>query len=137
MFNAKLSTVRNMKRLRICVLVSVRPSGSATLFSASFSTLARGGSVRTFCARGVHSRATASSPRLILHLVTVAVGTLPRLLFHNVLPETLNLSEDDPRELCSECGVANWILSGNNTGRGCCSSSPTSSSASPSSGSSW
>ena len=42
MFNAKLSTVRNMKRLRICVLVSVCPSGSVTLFSASFSALALG-----------------------------------------------------------------------------------------------
>ena len=51
--------------------------------------------------------------------------------------DSLNLSEDDPGELCSECGVADWILSGNNMGRGCCSSTSTSSSTSPSSWSSW
>ena len=51
--------------------------------------------------------------------------------------DSLNLSKDDPRELCSECGVANWILSSNNTGRGCCSSTSTTSSASPLSWSSW
>ena len=50
---------------------------------------------------------------------------------------SLNLSEDDPRELCSERRVADWIHSSNNTGRGCCSSSSTSSSTSPSSWSSW
>ena len=50
---------------------------------------------------------------------------------------SLNLSEDDRRELCSECGVADWILGCNNTGRGCYSSTSTSSSASPSSWSSW
>ena len=51
--------------------------------------------------------------------------------------DSLNLSEDDPGELCSECGIADCILGGNTMGRGCCSSSSTSSSASPSSWSSW
>ena len=92
MFNAKLSTVRNMKRLRICVLVSVRPSGSATLTSASFSTLARGGSGVTFWARGKMTCVSAVVPRSILHLVMVAVGTLLLSMFHNVPPETLSIS---------------------------------------------
>ena len=49
----------------------------------------------------------------------------------------LNLSCNDSGELCSECCIANGILSGNNTGRGCCSSTSTSSSASSSSWSPW
>ena len=36
MFNARLSTVRNMNRLRNCVLVSVHPSGSVTCFLPRF-----------------------------------------------------------------------------------------------------
>ena len=51
--------------------------------------------------------------------------------------DSLNLSCDDSGELCSECGIADWILDGNNMGRGCCSSTSTSSSASSLSGSSW
>ena len=38
------------------------------------------------------SRASAASPRSILRLVTVAVGLLFLLMFHNVLPETLSIS---------------------------------------------
>ena len=51
--------------------------------------------------------------------------------------DSLNLSKDDPGELCSKGRVADWILCGNNTGRGCCSSSSASSSTSPSSWLSW
>ena len=51
--------------------------------------------------------------------------------------DSLNLSGDNSGELCSESGVADWILGGNNMGRGCCSSTSASSSASSSSGSSW
>ena len=51
--------------------------------------------------------------------------------------DSLNLSKDDLGELCSECWVAEWILSCNNMGRGCCSSTSTSSSTSASSWSSW
>ena len=47
--------------------------------------------------------------------------------------DSLNLSCDDLGELCSERWVADWILGGNNTGRGCCSSTSTSSTTSPSS----
>ena len=86
----RLSTVRNIKRLRICVLVSVHLSGSWTLFSALFSTLAHGGS-GMFWTQGV-PHVTASSPRPILHLVMVAVGMLLLSMFHNVLPETLSIS---------------------------------------------
>ena len=51
--------------------------------------------------------------------------------------DSLNLSEDDPQELCSECGVTDWILGGNNMGRGCCSSISASSPASSLTCSSW
>ena len=51
--------------------------------------------------------------------------------------DSLNLSCDNSGELCSEHGVADWILGGNNTGRGCCSSTSASSSASSSSRVSW
>ena len=51
--------------------------------------------------------------------------------------DSLNLSSNDSGELCSECGVAKWILGCNNTGRDCCSSTSASSSASSSSWSPW
>ena len=51
--------------------------------------------------------------------------------------DSLNLSCDDSGELCSECGIADWILGSNNMGRGCCSSTSASSSASSSSWSPW
>ena len=98
MFNAKLSTVRNMKRLRICVLMSVCPSGSCTLFSA----LARGGSGGTFCAWGVWPCVSASGPGINLILGTLAVGTLSLLTFHSVHPVTLSIS---PRMILKSCAL--------------------------------
>ena len=50
--------------------------------------------------------------------------------------DSLNLTSDNSGELCSELRVAKWILSGNNTGRGC-SSTSASSSSSTSSWTSW
>ena len=102
MFNVKLSTVRNMKRLRINVLVLVRPSGSRTLFSASFSTLARGSSDGMFCARGELPHASASCPGINLILGTLAVRTLLLSMFHNVLPVTLSIS---PRMILESCAL--------------------------------
>ena len=100
MFNVKLNTVRNMKRLRICVLVSVCLSGSITLFSASFPTPALGVSGRTFCTRGV-SRVTASGPGINLLPVYLAVGTLPLSMFHSVLPVMCSISPVMILESCA------------------------------------
>ena len=102
MFNTRLSTVRNMKRFRICVLMSVRLSGSATLFSASFSTLACGRSGRIFCTWGVMPLVTASGLRINLLPVTLAVRTLSLLTFHSVRPVTLSIS---PRMILKSCAL--------------------------------
>ena len=101
MFNAKLITVRNMRRLRIWVLVSVRPSGSATLFSASFSSLARGGSGGMLWTQAVGTRVTASGPGINLLPVTLAVGTLLLSMFHNVHPVTRSISPSMILESCA------------------------------------
>ena len=98
----KLSTVRIMKRLRICVLVSVRPSGSVTLLSALLFALAHGGSGRTFWTRDTGPCVSASGPRISLLLVTLAVGTLSLLMFHSVLPVTLSIS---PRMILESCAL--------------------------------
>ena len=95
MFNVKLSIVRNMKRLRICALVLVCLSESATLFSASFCSLACGGTKGTlFCV-------AASGPRANLRLVTLAAGTLSLSRFHNVRPVTLSISLRMTLESCA------------------------------------
>ena len=101
MFNTKLSTVRNMKRLRICVLTSVHLSGSATLFSASFSSRTRRGSGRTFWTWGVIPRVTASGPGVSLLPVTLAVGTLSLSMFHSVRPVTPSISLRTILESCA------------------------------------
>ena len=44
---------------------------------------------------------TASSPRPILRLVTVAVGTLFLSMFHSVLPETRSISPSIILESCA------------------------------------
>ena len=100
MFNAKLSTVKIMKRLRIVVLVSARPSGNVTLFSASFSALSRVGSGRMFWTRDV-SRVTASGPGINLLLLTLAVGMLLLSTFHSVLPVTCSISPVMILESCA------------------------------------
>ena len=97
----KLSTVRNMKRLRICVLRSVCPSGSVTLFSALFSSLARGGSGRMLLTRGVISCVTALGPGTNLLPVILAVGTLSLSMFHNVCPVTRSISPSIILESCA------------------------------------
>ena len=101
MFNVKLSTVRNMKRLRICVLVSVHPSGSVTLFSASFSSLACGIAGWSLWTQCLISRVPVSGPRINLTLVTLAVGTLSLLLFHKVCPVILSISPAMTLESCA------------------------------------
>ena len=107
MFNAKLSTVRNMKRLRICVLVSVCPSGSVTLFSASFSALALG-SGRTFWTWGV-PHVTASRPGINLLPVFPAVRTLLLSMFQSVHPVTRSIS---PRTILESCALNVGLPSG-------------------------
>ena len=109
MFNTRLSSVRNMKRLRICVLVSVHPSGSATLFSALFSTLAHGGSGRVFWTRGGVSRVSICGAWITLLLATQAVKTLSQLRFHNVRPVTLSIS---PRMIRESCALNAGLLIG-------------------------
>ena len=98
----KLMTTRKMKRLRICVLMSVRPSGSVTLFSASLSALAHGASGRMLRAWGMLPRVTASGPGINLILVTRAAGTLPLLLFQGVRPVILLIS---PRIILESCAL--------------------------------
>ena len=101
MFNVKLITVRTMRKLRICVLVSVCPSGNATLFSASFSPLACGGSGRRFWTRVVLARASSTGPGTNLLPVTLVVGTLPLSMFHNVRPVTRSISPSMILESCA------------------------------------
>ena len=101
MFNAKLNTVRNMKRLRICVLVSVCPSGNVTLFSASFPTTAPDVSGRTFRTRGV-SRVSVSGPGINLLPVCLVVRTFPLSVFQRVLPVTRSIS---PRMILESCAL--------------------------------
>ena len=86
MFNTKLSTVQNMRKLRICVLVSVRPSGSVVPLSASLFMWARGTARWSFWTRCSICHVPASGPRINLTLVTQAGGTLSLLSFHKVHP---------------------------------------------------
>ena len=81
--------------------MTVRPSGSVTLLSASFSSLALGGSGRTLCARVVLTRVAASGPRINLLPVTLAVGTLFRSMFHKVCPVTRSISPSMILESCA------------------------------------
>ena len=101
MFNTKLSAVRIMKRLRICVLLSVRPSGSVALCGALCISLARGSSGRSFSTRGSGSRAAAGGPWINPILGTLAGGTLPLSVFHKVLPVILSISPAMMRESCA------------------------------------
>ena len=102
MFNAKLFTASIMRKLRICVIMSVHPSGSVTLFSASLSALARGASGRMLQARGTLPHVAASGPRINLIPVTRAARTLPLLLFQSVHPVILSIS---PRIILESCAL--------------------------------
>ena len=99
MFNVKLMTTNTMRRLRICVLVSVRPFEEASLFSASFSALASGASVTTLLTRGVMPHVATTGSNLIL--VILAAGTLFLLLFQGVHPEILSISLRIALESCA------------------------------------
>ena len=101
MFNMRLNIVRNMKRLRIDVLVSIHPSGSITLFSVSFSTLALGSSDGRFWAQGKMPRVSASCPGINLILRILVIGTLLLSMFHKVRPVTLSISLRMILESCS------------------------------------
>ena len=101
MFNAKLSIVRKLRKLRICVLVSVHPSGIATLFSASFSPLARGSAGWLFWTRCCISRVPASGPGINLTRVTLAGRTLFLSVFHKVRPVILSISPAIILESCA------------------------------------
>ena len=109
MFNAKLMTTRKMRRLRICVLVSVHPLGSMPLFSALFSALARWASGRLFSTQSSVLCVTATGPGTNLFPVTLAVGTSPRLLFQGVLPVSLLIS---PRIILESCALKAGSWSG-------------------------
>ena len=109
MFNARLSTVRIMKRLRICVLVSVHPSGSVTLFSASISSRARGIAGWLFWTQCSISHVPASDPRINLTLVILAGGMLSLWTFHNVRPVILSIS---PAMILESCALNAALLIG-------------------------
>ena len=100
-FNMKLITTRKMKRLRICVLVSARPSGSMPPLFTLFSALARKASERMFWTWGNLSRVAASGPRISLTPVTLAAGMLPLSMFHNVRPVTRSISPSMTLESCA------------------------------------
>ena len=99
MFNTKLMTTNIMKKLRICVLVSARPSGRMGPFSASFSALAGGASVTTLLTQGIIPRIATSGSSLIP--VILAAGTLPQLLFQGVHPVILSISLRIALESCA------------------------------------
>ena len=101
MFNTKLSITRKMKRLRICVLVSVCPSGNVTLFSALFPTMALTGSGRTFRTRGV-TRVSVIGPGINLLPVFLVVRRFPLSMFQRVLPVTCSIS---PRMILESCAL--------------------------------
>ena len=101
MFNAKLNTTKNIRRLRIWVLMSVHPSGGVTLFSASFSSLARGIAGWLFWTRCWISRVPASGPGINLTLVTLAGGTSSLLVFHKVRPVIRSISPAMILESCA------------------------------------
>ena len=62
MFMMKFVTTNMIMRLRINVLLSVRPSGSVSLIGALCITLARGSSGRSLSTRGSGSRVAAFGP---------------------------------------------------------------------------
>ena len=105
----RLNIVRNMKRLRIDVLVSIHPSGSVTLFSVSFSALALGSSDGRFWAQGKMPHVSASCPGINLILGILVIGTLLLSMFHNVLPVTLSIS---PRMILESCAQNVGLLIG-------------------------
>ena len=102
MFNAKLMTTRKMKRLMICVLMSVRLPGSMPLLSTSFSALAHGASGGTFWTRGNLPHVAVPGPGINLIPVTWAGGTLSLLLFQGVHPVILSIS---PRMILESCAL--------------------------------
>ena len=102
MFTTKFMTTRKMRRLRINVLLSVRPSGSVIPCVALCITLARGSSGRSLSTRGSRPGVAASWPRINLTLATLAGGMLPRLVFHKVLPVILSIS---PAMIWASCAL--------------------------------
>ena len=98
-------TTRKMKRLRICVLMSVHPLGSMPLWLA----LAPGAAGRLFSTWSGILHVAASGPGTNLFPVTLAVGTLPLLLFQGVLPVSLSIS---PRMILESCALNGGSPSG-------------------------
>ena len=97
----KFMTTNTMRRLRICVLLSVHPSGSVFPCGALCGTLARGSSGRSSSTWGSGSCVAALCPSINLIRVTLADGTLPLSVFHSVLPVTLSISSAMNRESCA------------------------------------
>ena len=95
-------TTRKMKRLRICVLMLVHPPGRMPPWYASFSVLAHGTSGWTFSAQSSVLCVATSGPGTNLFPVTLAVGTLPLLLFQGVHPVSLSIS---PRMILESCAL--------------------------------
>ena len=91
--------------------MSARPFMGTSLFSASCSSLAGGGSKMTLLIRGVISRVAASASNLIP--VILAAGTLPRLLFQGVHLVILSISLRIALESCAlNAGSLNGSLMG-------------------------
>ena len=99
MFNTKLITINMMKKLRICVLMSARPSRRICWFSALFSALAGGASLTTLLRQSTVPHVATSSSSLIP--VILAAGTLPLLLFQGVCPVSLSNSLRISLESCA------------------------------------
>ena len=97
----KFMTTKMMRRLRINVLVSVRPSGSVSLVGVLCITLAHGSSGGLLSTRGSGSRVAAFGPWINPILVTLAGGTFPLSVFHKVLPVILSISPAMMRASCA------------------------------------
>ena len=105
MFNTKLTITKAMRKLRICVLVSVRPVWGAPSISASFSDLAARCSGTTLFTQ--FSCAATTGFNLIP--VILAGGTLSLLAFQGVRPVIRSIS---PRTRWESCALKAGSISG-------------------------
>ena len=98
-FNTKLIITNMMRRLRICVLVSICPIWGVPSFSTLVPVLATRCSGTTLFTRGSGSRVATPESNLIL--VILAAGTLSLLSFQGVRPVTRSISPRMRRVSCA------------------------------------
>ena len=99
MFNMKLITTNIMRRLRICVLVSVCPVWGAPSFSTGIPVLAMRCSGTILFTRDSRSRVATPGSNLIL--VILVAGTLSLLSFQGVCPVIRSISPHTRRVSCA------------------------------------